>query len=118
MNSFETSEVWQASKVLTIKTYSKTKECRDYSFVDQMRRASVSIMNNVAEGFERQTLKEHVQFLYVSKGSCGELRSMLYLARDFGYLSETDFSGIHDDCLVLSKRICGLIKYLRTLRTK
>ena len=88
---FEDIIGWKKSKDLTLLLYKYTDECRDYSYNDQLRRASLSIMNNIAEGFERQTDKEFIQFLYIAKGSCGEVRSMLYIALERRYIKRDQF---------------------------
>ena len=79
MKSFEDIIAWQNAKTLTLEIYNSLISCTDYSFRDQIRRASVSIMNNIAEGFERNSDKELRYFLYIAKGSCGEVRLMIYL---------------------------------------
>lgn len=71
---FEDLVVWQKAKELTISVYQELKDCRDFGYKDQIQRAAVSIMNNIAEGFERNSYK---QFLYIAKSSCGEVRSMV-----------------------------------------
>jgi len=86
---------------------------KDFGLRDQIRRAAVSVMSNIAEGFERGGDQEFVQFLAMAKGSSGELRSQLYIAKDQGYLNEAEFAGLHDAATEVSKRIAGLIKYLR-----
>lgn len=82
INRFEEIIVWKKSRDLTKDIYRSFKDNRDYSFRDQIQRASVSVMNNIAEGFERKGNKEFKQFLFIAKGSSGELRSMLYTALD------------------------------------
>ena len=77
---FEDIVTWQKAKELTICIYRSFEGSRDFGFREQIQRASVSIMNNIAEGFERQTYREFKQSLYIAKGSCGEVRSMLYVA--------------------------------------
>ena len=79
---FEDLRIWQQTRQLTNTVYENLADCRDYAFRDQMQRAAVSIMNNIAEGFERRTSKDFGHFLDIAKGSCGEVRSMLYLAED------------------------------------
>jgi four helix bundle protein len=79
---FEDIIAWQKAKVMTLKIYSYFKDSRDYGFKDQICRASVSVMNNIAEGFERKSDNEFMHFLYIAKSSCGEVRSMLYLAEE------------------------------------
>jgi len=75
---FEEILGWQKAKELTINIYKSFSNCKDFAFKDQIQRASVSIMNNVAEGFERKSNKEFKQFLFIAKGSAGEVRSMLF----------------------------------------
>ncbi len=79
---FEDVIAWQKAKELTIQIYKLFEQSKDFGFKDQIQRASVSIMNNIAEGFERKSNNEFRQFLFVAKGSCGEVRSMLILAKD------------------------------------
>ena len=91
IETFEQDKVWQKSQDLAILVYGIFKNSRDYGFKDQIQRASVSISNNIAEGFERQTNKELVRFLYIAKGSSGETRSMGYLARRLDLMSIEQF---------------------------
>ena len=85
---FEELDVWQDAMCLCKKVYSVLKDCRDFGLKDQMQRAAVSVPSNIAEGYERKSSKETVQFLYIAKGSCGELRTQLYLATDLGYIEQ------------------------------
>ena len=103
---------WQKAKQLTVAVYYHFSECKDYSFKDQIRRASVSIMNNIAEGYERNTNKEFKQFLYISKGSFGEVRSILYLAHDLHYLDQKSYTQLHNDSTEIAKILSGFIKTL------
>ena len=109
---FEEIIAWQKAKEMTTTVYSHFKNIRDYGFKDQIQRASVSIMNNIAEGFERKSNSEFRQFLFIAKGSCGEVRSMLYLARSLDYLSEPDFINLLNNSVEISKTLSGLIKTL------
>ena len=113
IEKFEDILSWQKSKRLTINIYSIFKETKDFSFKNQIERASVSIMNNIAEGFERKSNKEFVYFLYVAKGSCGEVRSMLYLAKDLGKISEKQFEDLYEISIEISKLLSGLIKSIK-----
>jgi four helix bundle protein len=88
IEKFEDILAWQKARILTLKIYFLFKDLKDFAFRDQIFRASVSIMNNVAEGFERKSDKEFIHFLYIAKGSCGEVRSMLYLAIGLNYIDD------------------------------
>lgn len=112
IEKFEDIISWQKSKNLTLKIYEIFKDCKDYSFKNQIERASVSIMNNIAEGFERQTNKEFRNFMYISKGSCGEVRSMLGLALDLQYIDQKKFNELKELCIEISKTLSGFIKTL------
>jgi four helix bundle protein len=92
--------------------YKELKDNNDFAFKNQIQRAAVSTMNNIAEGFERKGNKEFKQFLFIAKGSCGELRSMLYLALKLKYLSEKDFKKLHNLSVEISKLLSGFIKTL------
>jgi len=98
---FEDIIVWQKSKSIAIIIYKLFEDCKDFWFRDQIQRASVSIMNNIAEGFERKTNNEFKHFMYIAKGSCGELVSMLYLAKETGKISETDFVKLYNSVIDL-----------------
>ena len=110
---FEDIIAWQKAKILTVKVYSLFDASKDFAFKDQIQRASVSIMNNIAEGFERRTNKEFKNFLYIAKGSCGEVRSMLYLAIKLGYIDNKEFNNFYNLSVEISKLLSGLIKSLR-----
>jgi len=84
---FEDLICWQKSRELTKEVYKTFKNCRDFGFRDQIERAAVSVMSNIAEGFERGTREEFVNYLYIAKGSAGEVRAQLYVALDSGYLN-------------------------------
>ena len=113
---FEDLEAWQIARELTNQIYTITKKesvRRDYGFVDQIRRAAISIMNNIAEGFERGSNKDFVKFLFIARGSAGEIRSMLYVGLDQGYLADDTFTRCHDLCVRCSQLCWGLIKHLK-----
>ncbi|MBS4012610.1 MAG: four helix bundle protein [Bacteroidetes bacterium] len=109
---FEDIIAWQKAKELTIQIYSLFEGSKDFGFKDQIQRASVSIMNNIAEGFERKTNNEFKQFLFIAKGSCGEVRSMLYLAKEMKRITEKDFVFLFSLSEEISKILSGLIKTL------
>ena len=85
---------------------------KDYGLRDQMRRASISVSSNIAEGFERETSKEFIRFLYIAKASAGEFRSQLYLASDLGYITVQEFESLNNKINDVSKLLSGFIKYL------
>ena len=112
IEKFEDIIAWQKSKELSLNIYCIFRSNKDYSFKSQIERAAVSVMNNIAEGFERKTNKEFISFLYIAKGSCGEVRSMLYVALNLKYITEEDFKINYDLSVEISKIISGLIKTL------
>ncbi len=112
IEKFEDIIDWQKSKLLSKSIYGHFRNNKDYGFKDQIQRASVSIMNNIAEGFERKGDKELSHFLFIAKGSCGEVRSMLYLALELKYISENDFQNMYNETIEISKILSGFIKTL------
>ncbi len=112
IEKFENIVAWQKARILSLACYHAFKSSRDFSFKDQIQKASVSVMNNIAEGFERMGNKEFKKFLYISKGSSGEVRSMLYLALDLEYISPETFDDLYDKSVEISKMLSGLIKSL------
>jgi len=109
---FEDIIAWQKAKALSILIYKIFRNNNDYSFRNQIQRASVSVMNNIAEGFERKSNNEFKQFLFIAKGSNGELRSMIHLAKELNYISDDQYVSILDEVLTISKLLSGLIKTL------
>ena len=116
---FEDIEAWRDARTLVKKIYEITGKggfSRDFGLRDQIRRAAVSTMSNIAEGFERASNKEFVRFLYMAKGSAGEVRSQLYAAADLGYLEEQRSDELIGFVETVSRRIAGFIKYLKSTR--
>ena len=109
---FEDISAWQKARELTVAIYGQFRDCRDYGFKDQIQRAAVSVMNNIAEGFERRSNMEFKHFLYVAKGSCGEVRSMLLLAKEISFLKETEFETLHASAESISRMLSNFIKKL------
>jgi four helix bundle protein len=113
---FEEISAWQKSRELTREIYTVTSQgtfSKDFGLKDQIRRASVSIMSNVAEGFERSGTGEFSQFLATAKGSAGEVRSQLYVAFDQGYIGKEAFEDLASSATQISRMISGLMSYLR-----
>ena len=115
IKKFEDLESWKKARKLTNAVYDATaagRFTRDFGLKDQIRRASISILSNIAEGFERGGDKEFLQFLAVAKGSCGEVRSQLYIAIDQGYLHQDLFDELSERAAEIGRLISGMMKYL------
>ena len=113
---FEDLIAWQRARRLTQVVYQLTRQgpfVKDVGLAGQMQRAAVSIMSNIAEGFERGGNQEFCQFLYVAKGSCGEVRSQLYIALDQNYISGIELDQLKDSYQRLSSMISNFIAYLK-----
>lgn len=118
---FEDLEVWKEARRLTNEVYKATQSpvfSKDFDLRDQMQRAAVSVMSNIAEGFERGGNQEFIQFLYIAKGSCGEVRSQLYVALDQGYIAQERFAQMCNSFKKLSGMLAGLIDYLKGSRMR
>ncbi len=116
VETFENLEAWKKARDLTQSIYdicSRGEFSRDYGLKDQICRAAVLVMSNIAEGFERGGDKEFFQFLAQAKGSCGEIRSQLYVARDQHCISHEQFDCLVDHSMEISRLIFGLIHYLK-----
>jgi four helix bundle protein len=114
---FEELEVWQKAKELTNLVYKYSSDgafARDFGLRDQMRRASVSIMSNIAEGFESQTQVMFIKYLAYAKGSAGELRAQLHIARDQGYITDEEFNKMFSLAEICSKQLSRFIQYLES----
>ncbi|MDR2684450.1 MAG: four helix bundle protein [Prevotellaceae bacterium] len=108
--NFEDFEIWKEGMRISLGIYNAMKSCKDFSLKDQMQRAAVSIPSNFAEGYERQSNKEFIHFLFIAKGSCGELRTQLYLAKELNYIETEDFKQLFEKCKLLSSKIQKFIK--------
>ena len=116
INNFEDLEIWQLARTFSKEIYqiTRTQDFRnDTRFCSQIRAAAGSIMDNIAEGFEREGTKEFIQFLYVAKGSCGEVRSQLYRALDAGYILDDKCKALIQDSKTIGSKIFNMIKYLK-----
>jgi len=87
---------------------------KDFNLVGQIRRCAVSIPSNIAEGYERKSNTEFVRYLYIAKGSAGELKTQLYLVKDLEYIAEEKFMELFKKCEEISKSLSGFIKYLQS----
>jgi four helix bundle protein len=118
---FEELDIWQRSRSLANEIYSISSQGRfgkDFVLQNQMRKASISVMSNIAEGFERKGTKEFVQFLAIAKGSLGEIRSQLYIALDQHYIEKEIFNTLNQTIADIGRRIGGFINYLQRSRIK
>jgi four helix bundle protein len=114
---FEDMEAWQKARELTRDIYAVSNQgpfAKDFGLRDQMRRAAVSVMSNIAEGFERGGDKEFGQFIAQAKGSSAEVRAQLYVALDQGYLDKATFDRLADMTVQINRMLAGLMKYLRS----
>lgn len=122
VKNFEDLVCWQKARVLCNIVYDFTdtaKFKKDYRLCDQIESAAVSVMSNIAEGFERARRNEFIQFLQIAKGSCGEVRSQLYIAMDQGYITKEQFEHARTQALEVSRIIGGLrAKLLRDKRNE
>ena len=117
VKDFEELAIFQKARELSKKIYPITQRGEfkyDTRFVQQIRAAAGSVMDNIAEGFERTGNKEFLNFLYIAKGSCGEVRSQLIRANDLGYLTKEEYDELYTECRKLSAGIMIFIKEIRT----
>lgn len=113
---FEDIKAWQKARELVKSIYqitSKEDFARKYSLKDQIRRACISVMSNIAEGFSRQTDRESIQFLHLAKGSASEVQSQLYAARDFEYISQATFKELYELSEETIRLVSGFVRYLK-----
>lgn len=121
VESFEDLVAWNKARELVNKVYAITKKdnfYKDKALINQVRRAAISVMSNIAEGFERGSNTELVQFLYIAKASCGEVRSQLTIAFDQGYIDTNEFNETINLAKGVSGTIGNFIKYLKTSKIK
>jgi four helix bundle protein len=107
---FEDLDVWKRSARVSADLYKTFATCKDYGFRDQITRSGLSIPSNIAEGFERNSTKESIQFLGYAKGSCGELRTQIYIGMDVGYINKTTGRQWLTETQEISAMLVALIK--------
>ena len=110
--NIENLYIWQESRSVVNDIYTLMKDCRDFGFKDQIQRASISIMNNIAEGTESGSDAKYINFLNISRGSCSEVHSMLYLCEDFKICSQEERIKIQTKVKLLSVGIVNLVNYI------
>lgn len=121
IESFEDLKAWRGSRELVKKVYSLTKKkgfAKDFGLVDQIRRAAISVVSNISEGFERGSNREFIQFLYVAKASCGELRAQLIIAYDQDYIDQKELYEINNLAKCVAGMLGSLINYLKRSKIK
>lgn len=114
---FEDLDCWKQARALVAKVYQVSSSgnlSKDFDARSQFRRAAISVMNNIAEGFTRKSNKEFIRFLGFSESSAAEVKSMLYIFEDINYLSEDSINELHDKVDAVRKLTLGLIRYLKT----
>lgn len=117
----EEIEVWKRGCRLAVNLYKSTQEgslAKDFGLRDQMRRAAVSVPSNIAEWYERETDAEFIRFLYISRGSCAELKTQLYIAQALGYIDKEQSETYIAECKEISAMLTGLINKLKEKRNK
>src|SRR3989344_5161915 len=114
IHRFEDLLCWKRARELTANIYKNFSNCRDRGFTDQIQRASVSVMSNISEGFESGTRDSFVNYLYIAKGSAGEVRAQLYAAYDIGYLNIQTFENLKNRAEECSKLLNSFIKAVKS----
>ena len=113
IKNFEELNIWKLSRELLMLVYSDLKNCKDFTFKNQMTGAGISVMNNISEGFCRNSDSEFRHFLNISKGSLGEVKNMYYIAEDLKYIPEQTAIERREKCQTISNAIGSLMKYLK-----
>jgi four helix bundle protein len=114
MGRFEDLDVWRRSSRLCVEIYRGFASCKDFGFKDQITRSSLSIPSNIAEGFERGSDKDANKFFYYAKGSCGELRTQIYIGIKIGYILKEAGIPWKNEAEQISKMLATLIKFRST----
>ena len=113
--------VWQLAIELTNAIYTITSNTifnKDFALRDQIRKSAISVPSNIAEGFERNSTNQFIYFLVIAKGSAGELRTQLLIAKNQNYITETEFEKINNEVLDVSKKLGSFITYLKDFKAK
>lgn len=118
MKHFEELIIWKESRLLVNEIYKISRKTNDFGFKDQIQRAAISVMNNIAEGAESGTDASFIKYLNIAKASCAEVRSMLYLSEDFNIIDTDKAALLRNNTITISSRIFQLIQYLKKSITK
>ena len=111
MDAFEKLEVWRRACRLCVELYQVLCNCKEFGFKDQITRSALSVPSNIAEGYERDSSKEFSRFLKIAKGSCGELRTQLYISIEIGFIEKAKALALIQEATEISRMIQGLIKH-------
>jgi four helix bundle protein len=111
--NFEETDLWKHSSRLCVQIYKELKSCNDYGFKDQITRSALSIPSNIAEGMERYSDKETMQFLNYERGSCAEFRTQAYIGIEIGYISKENGKSWTKESKEISAMLMGFIKHLK-----
>lgn len=118
MSKFEDLKIWQDAKILALAVYQLVMDNKDYGFKDQIQRAVISIMNNISEGADSGSDTMFIRYLHIAKGSCGEVRSMLYLCEELGYCNAKLSVELIEQTQHISAGLVKLIEYLSTTKSE
>lgn len=110
---YENLDVWKRSRQLSIDVYRQLSSCRDYGFKDQITRSALSVPSNIAEGFERSSIKERIRFIDIAKASMGEFKTQADIGREVGFIERSVASEWLDEAAQLSKMLAGLTLTLK-----
>ncbi|RLD17010.1 MAG: hypothetical protein DRI36_04845 [Caldiserica bacterium] len=110
---FEDLPIWKSAFEIVVRIYKETEKIRDFTLKDHLRRTALSIPSNIAEGFERGSSKEFMRFLFIAKGSSGELRTQLRIAQQMGFFSSKKCKELISDVENISRQIMGLIESIK-----
>ena len=119
IRKFEELDCWNSAQELLVKVYfilNKTEVKREFSFQDQMKRSSLSVSNNIAEGFERRSNKERIRYLEIALGSTSEIKNMVYAALALKFIDQSEFDSTFALCEKCQKQIKGFMRYLHSLK--
>ena len=112
MDAFENLEVWKRSSRLCVELHKALIDCKDRGFKSQITRSALSVPSNIAEGYERDSRNEFIRFLRIAKGSCGELRTQLYIGKEVGFIDKAVVNNFIQESFELNKMLKGLINSL------
>jgi four helix bundle protein len=111
MEAFEGLDVWKRSCRFCVDLYALLGDCKEYGFKDQATRSALSVLSNIAEGYERDSPRDFIRFLRIAKGSCGELRTQLYIGTEAGFMERSKALEFIDEATQVARMLQGLIRH-------